>query len=150
MGETSTPADQATTTETTQVSQEPPKAPSSVPAPPVVPPEVPARLPDDHPLVTALAAQKTKTADLQAKVDQIPGTVAADLRSHLIKVHQIDEATASTLITGTTPETVLAQVEAVTGLTGHRADAPLLGSTNTTPPSDEAAFASALFGGATD
>lgn len=47
------------------------------PAPPVTPstpstpaaPAVPERLPDDHPLVTALAAQKQKNADLQQQID---------------------------------------------------------------------------------
>lgn len=161
MGDTSaTPADQATTTAASPATAANPAAPAApaapeagaAPAAPVANPAInePARLPDDHPLVTALAAQKTKTADLQAKVDQIPATVAADLRSHLIAVHQIDEATASTLITGTTPKDVLAQVAAVTGLTGRPADAPLLGTSNNNPPSEEAAFAAALFGGGND
>lgn len=106
----------------------------------------PQRLPDDHPLVTAFAAQKSKNADLQAQVDQIPATVAAQLRTELIKMHQIDEQTAKALITGTTPEQVLAQVDAVAGLT-RTGTAPKMGTTTPSPPAGDAAFAAALFGG---
>lgn len=117
--------------------------------------EGPVQLPDDHPLVTALAAQKTKIADLQSQVaqakqnadGQVPAQVADALRTHLIAVHKLDEATAAKLITGTTPEQVIDQVEAVVGLTGRPADAPLMGTTEPTPPNEEAAFAAAVFGG---
>lgn len=49
----------------------PPEAPatSSEPAAPPAASAVPERLPDDHPLVTALAAQKQKNADLQQQID---------------------------------------------------------------------------------
>lgn len=108
----------------------------------------PQRLPGDHPLVTAFEAQKTKNSALQAQVDQIPAVVATALRQHLIQVHQISEATAATLITGTTPEAVISQVQAVTGLTAPTGAAgPLLGTTVQTPPSEQADFVSKLFGG---
>ncbi|MFT4125552.1 MAG: hypothetical protein QM662_04905 [Gordonia sp. (in: high G+C Gram-positive bacteria)] len=156
MSDTPTPpADPATTaapagapTPAAPVAPDAPQTPAA-PAAPAAPtdPPAPIRVPDDHPLVTALAAQKSKAADLQAKVDQIPATVADGLRSHLIAVHQIDEATASTLITGTTPDQVLAQVAAITGLTGHKATAPRMGTTTTSPASDAAAFVGKLFAG---
>ena len=49
----------------------PPEAPAtpSAPAAPPAAPAAPERLPDDHPLVTALAAQKQKNADLQQQID---------------------------------------------------------------------------------
>ena len=49
----------------------PPEAPAtpSEPAAPPAAPAAPERLPDDHPLVTALAAQKQKNADLQQQID---------------------------------------------------------------------------------
>lgn len=156
MGDTSTTADQATT-ESMSSNQEPTSTDGATGGnPPAVTPPAdsastePQRLPDDHPLVTALAAQKTKTSALQAEVDKIPATVAASLRRHLIEVHQIDEATASTLVTGTTAETVLKQVAAITGLSGPAgASAPKLGTTTKTPPSEEAAFVADFFGGST-
>ncbi|MEJ9078586.1 DUF4355 domain-containing protein [Gordonia malaquae] len=45
-----------------------PATPSEPAAPPAAP-AAPERLPDDHPLVTALAAQKQKNADLQQQID---------------------------------------------------------------------------------
>ena len=52
-----------------------PLAPPETPAPSTPPAEPegkqsPERLPDDHPLVTALAAQKAKNADLQRQIDE--------------------------------------------------------------------------------
>ncbi len=45
-----------------------PAEPKSDPAPKASAPE---KLPDDHPLVTALAAQKQKNADLQKQIDKM-------------------------------------------------------------------------------
>ncbi len=125
--------DQVDNQNQTPASPESPTPPANPPAPVAAPPaaQAPQRLPDDHPLVTAFEAQKTKNTALQAQIDQIPATVASNLRQHLIKVHGIDEATANTLITGTTPESVMSQIQAVTGLTATppAPGAPLLDTT---------------------
>lgn len=53
---------------TDQVTPTDPVEPQSDPAPKATGPE---KLPDDHPLVTALAAQKQKNADLQKQIDDM-------------------------------------------------------------------------------
>lgn len=47
--------------------------------PVVEPPKPPTHLPEDHPLVTALGAQKAKNADLQARLDAIAAEQMSDL-----------------------------------------------------------------------
>lgn len=46
----------------------PPVEPADPPAPPAEAPKAPERLPDDHPLVTAFAAQKKRNEELQQQI----------------------------------------------------------------------------------
>lgn len=99
----------------------------------------PARLPDDHPLVTALARQKQENealkekaarldaieaeqksdaekqaerlAEAQAEVEKIPATVTDLLRIHLVGLHKISDEDAELYLTATTPDVLLKQVD---------------------------------------
>lgn len=94
-------------------------------------------LPDDHPLVKRLEAQKQtiaelkpkakivdeaaeakktdaeKIAGLQAKLDAQPKAVAESLREHLVALHEIPKERAELFLTGDTPELMLRQVTAL-------------------------------------
>lgn len=125
----------------------------------------PQQLPDDHPLVKTLTAQKQQIADLKARAGKVAGleqkvtelqneisaapqAVATSLRAHLIETHQIDQATADDLITATDPDGVIKQVKSLVDLTGRQsAQAPFAGSSAATPsPGEDARFAADLFG----
>lgn len=95
-------------------------------------------LPDDHPLVRTLAAQKATIRELQkkarrlddmedaqkseaekaadriakaeAEVASVPAKVADALRAHLTELHQIDADDAELFLTATDPDTLLKQV----------------------------------------
>lgn len=107
----------------------------TAPPEPPAPSAPPARLPDDHPLVTALAAQKKKNVDLQRQIDAKadPNPADADVANRIAALEQQleDEKTARTaaevaalrsrlgaglptevieLLTGTTEDDIKAQV----------------------------------------
>ena len=97
------------------------------------------RLPDDHPLVTALARQKAENealkekarrldeleesqkteaermadrlAEAEAKAEQIPAKVSESLKSHLVRLHEISDEDAELFLTATDPEVLLKQAE---------------------------------------
>lgn len=107
-----------------------------------------AVLPDDHPLVKTLAAQKAqlkefkakaseldqireaqkseaeKVADRLAKADAevsgIPSRVAEALKAHLVTLHEIPDEDAELFLTATEPETLLKQVDRLVGQQGKR------------------------------
>ncbi|MBN7378420.1 scaffolding protein [Mycobacterium phage prophiGD16-1] len=96
------------------------------------------KLPDDHPLVKTLAANKIEIKELKAKaarLDEIeeaqktqaqkdadrvtkaeaeaatvPSRVANALREHLVSIHKIDAEDAELFLTGDDPELLLKQV----------------------------------------
>jgi CTP:molybdopterin cytidylyltransferase MocA len=69
------------------------------------------QLPADHPLVTALAAQKAENAGLRARAAKVESSaVAAALKEHMVALHQIDADDAELLLTGDNPELLLKQV----------------------------------------
>lgn len=100
------------------------------------------RLPDDHPLVTALARQKAENealkekarrldaleesqkteaekladrlAEVKTETEQIPVKVSAALKSHLVKMHEISDEDADLFLTSTDPEVLLKQAERFT------------------------------------
>lgn len=106
------------------------------------------QLPDDHPLVKTLAAQKAtirelrakasrldeieesqkseaeKVADRLAKADAevagIPSKVCDALRAHLIKIHEIDQEDADLFLTATDPDLLLKQADRLVGQSGKR------------------------------
>ena len=106
------------------------------------------QLPDDHPLVKTLAAQKAtirelkakasrldeieesqkseaeKVADRLAKADAevagIPSKVCDALKDHLIKIHEIDQEDAELFLTATEPDLLLKQVDRLVGQSGKR------------------------------
>jgi predicted nucleic acid-binding Zn-ribbon protein len=106
------------------------------------------QLPDDHPLVKTLAAQKSairelkakasrldeieeaqkseaeKVADRLAKADAevagIPSKVCEALRAHLIKIHEIDQEDAELFLTATEPDLLLKQADRLVGQSGKR------------------------------
>lgn len=106
------------------------------------------QLPDDHPLVKTLAAQKAairelkakasrldeieeaqkseaeKVADRLAKADAevagIPSKVCEALRAHLIKIHEIDQEDAELFLTATEPDLLLKQADRLVGQSGKR------------------------------
>lgn len=97
-----------------------------------------AELPEDHPLVKALAAQKAEIKGLKAKarrldeieeaqkseseksadrlaaaeaeVAAIPQKVAEELRGHLVELHSISDEDAELFLTATTPDLLIKQV----------------------------------------
>lgn len=107
------------------------------------------QLPDDHPLVKTLAAQKVaikelkakasrldeieesqkseaeKVADRLAKADAevagVPAKVCEALRAHLIDLHpEIDPEKAELLLTATDPDLLLKQMAQLVDLSGKR------------------------------
>lgn len=100
------------------------------------------RLPDDHPLVTALARQKAENdalkekarrfdeleesqkteaeklaerlAEAKTEADAIPAKVSTALKSHLVKIHEISDEDADLFLTATDPEVLLKQAERFT------------------------------------
>ena len=106
------------------------------------------QLPDDHPLVKTLAAQKSaikelkakasrldeieeaqkseaeKVADRLAKADSevagIPSKVCEALKVHLIAIHEIAPEDAELFLTATDPETLLKQADRLVGQSGKR------------------------------
>lgn len=126
--------------------------------------EPPARLPDDHPLVTALAALKAENLDLKkqateladlrnadaAKTDQIQALQTelaevklANLRHMVANKHRILAEDAERVLTGTTEEALNEQAEWFTKRLGDTAGyVPLLGQVVTEKStSPEAQFA---------
>ena len=124
-----------------------------------------AQLPDDHPLVKTLAAQKNvikelkakasrldeieesqkseaeKVADRLAKADAdvaaIPQRVCEALKAHLIKIHEIDQEDAELFLTATDPELLLKQADRLVGQSGKRKNiVPREGRTPNPAPSD--------------
>lgn len=93
-----------------------PVAPATPTPPPPAPDtdntvSTPVQLPADHPLVTALAAQKAENAGLRARAAKVEqSAVAAALKEHMVSLHQIDADDADLLLTGDTPELLLRQV----------------------------------------
>lgn len=79
-----------------------------------------AVLPDDHPLVKTLEANKSEIRQLRAKVQrlaeaeaeaaQVPSRVAGLLKGHLVSLHQIDGEDAELFLTADEPELLLKQV----------------------------------------
>ena len=141
-----------------------PLAPPETPAPSTPPAEPegkqsPERLPDDHPLVTALAAQKAKNADLLKQIDGMkvndqkpqndPGLAdriaaleqqiadkdaalaAAETNALRARLAAKLPADLHGLITGTTEEEITAQVET---LAQHIKTGPTPNPQQGTPP----------------
>ena len=101
-----------------------PAAPATtIPAEPSQP--TPVVLPDDHPLVKTLAAQKTTIADLKAKVSeqrtdadriadlekQVAGSQLDALRFKVASKHGIADADIETFLTGTDEDTLTRQAQ---------------------------------------
>ena len=136
----------------------------------------PTQLPDDHPLVKTLAAQKDeikvlkekaarldqieqanrtdaeKAADriaaAEAEVAGVPAKVAAGLRDALVSLGVVTED-RKILLTATEPAALLEQVKAIQSLPAAKSGrAPLQGRTPPTDPAadDEREFARQLFG----
>lgn len=124
-----------------------------------------AVLPDDHPLVKTLAAQKAqlkefkakaseldqireaqkseaeKVADRLAKADSevagIPSRVTEALKAHLVVLHEIADEDAELFLTATEPETLLKQVDRLVGQQGKRKNiVPREGRTPNPAPTD--------------
>lgn len=110
--------------------------------------ETKAELPDDHPLVKTLAAQKAEIKDLKAKakrldeieesqktqaqkdadriakaeaeVAAVPAKVAELLKTHLVELHGIADEDAELFLTASDPELLLKQVTRLVGQPGKR------------------------------
>jgi hypothetical protein len=68
-------------------------------------------LPDDHPLVTALAAVKAENQLLRSKSAKAEDTaVAAALKDHMVALHQIEADDADLFLTAVEPSLLLKQV----------------------------------------
>lgn len=106
------------------------------------------QLPDDHPLVKTLAAQKAQIRELKAKASRldeieeaskseaekvadrlakadaevagIPAKVSEALKAHLIAIHSFDQEDAELFLTATDPELLLKQAERLVGQSGKR------------------------------
>lgn len=123
------------------------------------------QLPDDHPLVKTLAAQKAQMKELKAKASRldeieeaqkseaekvadrlakadaevagIPSKVCDALKAHLIKIHEIDQEDAELFLTATEPDLLLKQVDRLVGQSGKRKNiVPREGRTTTPAPAD--------------
>ncbi|MBE5440188.1 hypothetical protein [Mycobacteroides abscessus] len=91
----------------------------------------PITLPDDHPLVRTLAANKVKIKELseraeaqktqaeqdaervskaEAEAATVPSRVASGLKEHLVKIHEIDAEDAELFLTADEPELLLKQI----------------------------------------
>lgn len=135
-----------------------PAAPAT-PTPSAVPssqPADPVRLPDDHPLVKTLAAQKATIADLKTKVSdqrtdadriadlekQVAGSQLDALRFKVASKHGISDTDIDTFLTGTDEDTLTRQAQRLAELSkasatptgayvpqsGHQPSAPALNS----------------------
>lgn len=106
------------------------------------------QLPDDHPLVKTLAAQKQtiadlkpkakraeeleqahmsegeksakRIADLEGEVASVPTKVADALRAHLVELHKIDKDDAELFLTASDPDLLLKQVTRLLDQSGKR------------------------------
>lgn len=106
------------------------------------------QLPDDHPLVKTLAAQKQTIADLKPKAKRadeleqsqmsegektakriadlegeaasVPTKVADALRTHLVELHKIDKDDAELFLTASDPDLLLKQVTRLLDQSGKR------------------------------
>lgn len=118
-----------------------PDAPETEPveeATPQAEPKKPEQLPDDHPLVKTLAAQKDeikalkakasrldeieeakkseaekvaeRIANAEAEVASVPQKVTDALKGHLVEIHKISDEDAELFLTATEPELLLKQV----------------------------------------
>ena len=108
----------------------------------------PVQLPDDHPLVKTLAAQKEaikelrgkaqrldeieeankseiekaqdRAAKAEAKAAEVPTLVTQALREHLVALHEIDKDDAELFLTANEPELLLKQVTRLMGQADKR------------------------------
>lgn len=108
----------------------------------------PNELPDDHPLVKTLAAQKAAIKELKAKASRldeieeaqksesekaadriakaeaaaasVPAQVSEALRAHLVALHGIDTDKAELYLTATEPELLLKQVAGLVDMSDTR------------------------------
>jgi predicted nucleic acid-binding Zn-ribbon protein len=123
------------------------------------------QLPDDHPLVKTLAAQKAAIKELRAKASRldeieeaqkseaervadrlakadsevagIPSRVTEALKAHLVTIHEIADEDAELFLTATEPETLLKQVDRLVGQQGKRKHVvPREGRTPNPAPAD--------------
>lgn len=106
------------------------------------------QLPDDHPLVKTLAAQKQtisdlrpkakradeleqsqmsegeksakRIADLEGEAASVPTKVADALRTHLVELHKIDKDDAELFLTASDPDLLLKQVTRLLDQSGKR------------------------------
>lgn len=136
------------------------------------------QLPDDHPLVKRLEAQKLeikelkpkaklvddaneakktdaeKIAGLQAQIDGLPKAVAGALREHLVALHEFDTADADLFLTGDTPELLLKQAARLLEQSGSGAKRKFVSKEGTQQrkpaESENSVFAKSLFGGSDD
>lgn len=137
------------------------------------------QLPDDHPLVKRLEAQKQQIAELkpkakivddatnaaktdaekitalQAQVDGLPKAVAASLREHLVALHSFDKDDADLFLTGDTPELLLKQANRLLEQGGDGSKKRNYvknegGATGKPPESENGKFAKSLFAGSSD
>jgi hypothetical protein len=118
----------------------------------------PTRLPEDHPLVTALARQKQENEALKAKaarldeiesaqktdaervaeqiaeakaeVEKIPTVVTEHLRDHLVALHKISAEDAELFLTATSPDILLKQVSRLMEGKGRVGVIPTQGTAN--------------------
>ena len=136
----------------------------------------PMQLPDDHPLVKTLEAQKAQIKELKAKasrLDQIeesqkseaeklaerlakadaaeatiPARVSEALKTHLIALHKIDQEDADLFLTATDPDLLLKQIDRLVVQSGKRKN--IVPREGTNPPgepvSDMRDFTRNLFG----
>ena len=132
----------------------PPQEPDPAPQqqePAATPPQEPAghdRLPDDHPLVRTLEAQK---AEIRTLKDNGSAEVAAALKTHLVELHDITDEDAELLLTATDPAVLVKQVNRLldqrndprqrTNLVPGEGDNP-----NAKPDNDMRKFTRQLFG----
>jgi len=123
------------------------------------------QLPNDHPLVKTLAAQKTairelkakasrldeieeaqksdaeKVADRLAKADAavagIPALVTEALKGHLVAIHEIASEDAELFLTATDPDTLLKQADRLVGQAVKRKNIVPREGRNPSPPAGD-------------
>lgn len=134
------------------------------------------QLPDDHPLVKTLEAQKAtikelkartkrldeieeaskteaeKTADriakAEAEAETVPAKVAGALKEHLAGIHGFEPEDVELFLTATDPELLLKQVTRLLGQSGKRKNhVPREGQSKQPSDSEEVAFVRDLFAG---
>lgn len=116
-----------------------------------------AVLPDDHPLVKTLEANKSEIRQLRAKVQrlaeaeaeaaQVPSRVAGLLKGHLVSLHQIDGEDAELFLTADEPELLLKQVARLLsreGNQGRRNHVPREGTNGRARPNGRQQFLSEI------